>query len=229
MKQIDTPLNKIDVGIRYFYPNIYDGTKYNHHVINERMHEAKKGDPTSNDYFLKLYGLEYSVDYNRMAYCLYDYYCDLNKVINRMLYKGIKDLFVTQLRDLHFSFLYVDRLNKLTALYDEVFLPAFMYYMEHRHPHYDETFGKSYKDFFDIHFGRGIDFQIYFHISRLIMQEQKTMTFEKMRKEKVYVNDLLSEQEVLDFNLHYENSEYYQSEKEGCLFLNSSELLLTTD
>lgn len=231
MKIYDKPLKDGDINnkVKYFYPNIYDGTKSNHYFITRKIRNKNNSNTDCVKYFLKSYNLQYSIDYEKMAYCLYDYYSDFNRVMNRFLYKNITDSFIIKLNRKQLFLIYQDRLNKMSSLYEEIFLDAFNEYMEKQHHNYDETYGSPYKLFFDHCFSNLIHLHLYRYISRLCIKEDKRYTFENTQKEKIYLNEYLSNEQILEFNLHYEIPEYYQCLKEEFHVQYFSQLQLTRD
>ena len=224
----------ITKGVKYQYPDTYDGTFYNHHTFD--MYQStyyfikNRFKINENDtYFINKYKLKYSVDYDHILNCLYDYYCNLNTVLNR--YKHTcSDLLLTNLANNNFIFNYQDRMTKLTACWDDIFLPAFLDYKKNSHLLYDESYGISYKMFFDNNFFICLIQHLYDFISRRsLFTTISSRTFEIMRKEKVYINNTLTEDEVIDLNLLYEIPECLQTEFQTLLFQDASVLVLTTE
>ena len=222
---------------KYFYPNIYDGTPYNHHSltdlkesylsVNGNLVKENIDKKKSYKYFCNTYNSRFCVDLTRLSYYLYDYYCDLNKVLNR--YKqGLRDGMIHQLAARNKCFFFSDRLLKLTTLYDEIFLDCFNIFVEEKLNAFDETYGRTFKCYFDTSMASLLHIAIFNYIRRSNVPLQNPK-FEIKRKEKVYLSTPYTDEQIRDLGLLYEIPEYFVKEMEELHVLDSSKLLLSTN
>lgn len=187
-----------------YYHNNYDASKYGGQLFSDYSELIKY--PTvrlSHKVFMDKYDLKDCVNTDLVFNYLVMYYNDLNCILDRFKI-GIRDPLICYLNKRIFLFSFENRFNILLNIWDDVFSRSIERFLEEKHNLFDESFGYSYKDYFDQHIQK-IFYEVYLEVQK---ESRHTQQIEFKSRFKVYLNNSLTDRDVFVIGLLSEQPEY---------------------